>query len=156
MTPAYLWHDMTHTSYQTMGWLRLVGSWKLYLSLENIGLFCRALLQKRPRTLRSLLIVATPYEVSWHGAFVCVHDSFIYEPWLLHMCDMTWLMCHIRLRGSVTRRIRMYTVTPLYMCYDSSYGWHDMTHMSYQITRDQRACRTGLFRRAGVLQCVVV
>jgi len=28
-----------------MGWLRLVGSLKLQVSLENIGLFCRALLQ---------------------------------------------------------------------------------------------------------------
>ena len=44
-----------------MGWLRLVGSLKLYVSLKNIGLFCRALLQKRPIILRSLLIVATPY-----------------------------------------------------------------------------------------------
>jgi len=45
-----------------MGWLRLAGSLKLYVSLENIGLFCRALLQKRPMILRSLLIIATPYE----------------------------------------------------------------------------------------------
>jgi len=44
-----------------MGWLRLVGSLKLYVSLGNIGLFCRALLQKRPILLRSLLMVATPY-----------------------------------------------------------------------------------------------
>jgi len=44
-----------------MGWLRLVGSLKLYVSLKNIGLFCRALLQKRPIILRSLLAKATPY-----------------------------------------------------------------------------------------------
>ena len=44
-----------------MGWLRLVGSLKLQVSLENIGLFYRALLQKRPIILRSLLIIATPY-----------------------------------------------------------------------------------------------
>jgi len=30
------------------------------VSLQNIGLFCRALLQRRPIILRSLLIVATP------------------------------------------------------------------------------------------------
>jgi len=30
--------------------------------LENIGLFYRALLQKRPIMVRSLLMVATPYE----------------------------------------------------------------------------------------------
>ena len=44
-----------------MGWLRLVGSLKLYVSLENIGLFYRALLQKRPIISRSLLAKATPY-----------------------------------------------------------------------------------------------
>jgi len=31
-----------------MGSLRLVGSLKLWVSLQNVGLFCRALLQKRP------------------------------------------------------------------------------------------------------------
>jgi len=45
-----------------MGWLRFAGSLKLYISLENICLFCRALLQKRPVILRSLLVVATPYQ----------------------------------------------------------------------------------------------
>jgi len=47
-----------------MGWLRLVGSLRLYVSLKNIGLFCRALLQKRPMILRNLLIVGTPYQIS--------------------------------------------------------------------------------------------
>ena len=36
------------SSNPTMGWLGLVGSLKLYVSWENIGLFCRALVQKRP------------------------------------------------------------------------------------------------------------
>jgi len=44
-----------------MGWLRLVGSLKLYVSFAESDLFYRALLQKRPIVLRSLLIVATPY-----------------------------------------------------------------------------------------------
>jgi len=44
-----------------MGWLRLVGCLKTYVSLQNIGLFCRYLLQKRPIFLSILLIVATPY-----------------------------------------------------------------------------------------------
>ena len=47
-----------------MGWLRLVGSLKLQASFAEYGLFDRALLQKRPMILRSLLIVATPYETS--------------------------------------------------------------------------------------------
>ena len=47
--------------YVCMGWLRLVGSLKLYVSFAKYSLFYRALLQKRPVILRSLLIVATPY-----------------------------------------------------------------------------------------------
>ena len=51
-------------------------------SLENIvsfaeyGLFYRALLQKRPIILRSLLIVATPYQSVvgyYHSKCVCVN-----------------------------------------------------------------------------------
>jgi len=44
-----------------MGWLRLVGSLKLQVSFAEHRLFYRALLQKRPILLRSLLIVATKY-----------------------------------------------------------------------------------------------
>ena len=44
-----------------MGWLWLVGFWKWYVSFVEYRLFYRALLQKRPISLRSPLIVATPY-----------------------------------------------------------------------------------------------
>jgi len=44
-----------------MGWLRLVGSLKVQVSFAEYSLFYRALVQKRPIILRSLLIVATPY-----------------------------------------------------------------------------------------------
>jgi len=64
-----------------MGWLRLVGSFKLYVSVAEYSLFYKALLHKRPIILWSLLIVATPYEhqvslifkeVSFFaGKFVC-------------------------------------------------------------------------------------
>jgi len=47
----------------TMGWLRLIGSFKLYVSSAEYRLFYRALLQKRPMILRSLLVEATPYVV---------------------------------------------------------------------------------------------
>jgi len=43
-----------------MGWLRYLGSLKLYVSFAEYHLFNRALLQKTPIILRSLLIVATP------------------------------------------------------------------------------------------------
>jgi len=45
----------------TTRWLRLVGSFKSSVSFVKYSLFYRALLQKRPILLRSLLIVATPY-----------------------------------------------------------------------------------------------
>ena len=43
-----------------MGWLRLVGSFKLQISFAEYRLFYRALLQKRPTILSILLIEATP------------------------------------------------------------------------------------------------
>jgi len=48
-------------SVSDMGWLRLVGSLKLQVYFAEYCPFYRALLQKRPMILRSLLIVATPY-----------------------------------------------------------------------------------------------
>jgi len=44
-----------------MGWLRLVGSLKLYVSFAKEPYKSDDILQKRPMFLRSLLIVATPY-----------------------------------------------------------------------------------------------
>ena len=48
-----------------MGWLRLVGSLRLEVSFAEYSLFYRALLQKRPIILRSLRIVATPYDLPY-------------------------------------------------------------------------------------------
>jgi len=44
-----------------MGWLRLVGSLKLLVSFAEYHLFYKALLQKRPMILRSLILEATSY-----------------------------------------------------------------------------------------------
>jgi len=44
-----------------MGWLRSVGSIKLYVSFAEYCLFYRALLQMRPMILLILLTLATPY-----------------------------------------------------------------------------------------------
>ena len=46
-----------------MGWLRLVGSFKLDVSFAEHSLFYRALSQKRPVISRSLLIIASPYQL---------------------------------------------------------------------------------------------
>jgi len=52
-----------------MRWLRLVGSLKSYVSSAEYSLFYRALLQKRPIILRSLLIVATPDDIPCKSPF---------------------------------------------------------------------------------------
>jgi len=55
-----------------MGLLRLVGSLKLWVIFVEYRLFYRALLQKRPTILRSLLTEATPYaycEYSYYSPF---------------------------------------------------------------------------------------
>ena len=63
---SHVYQDTCITIYAHMGWLRLVGSLKLYVSFAEYRLFYRALLRKRPIILRSLLTVATtPY---------CVHE----------------------------------------------------------------------------------
>jgi len=49
-----------------MGWFGFVGSLKSWVSFAEYSLFYRALLQKRPVILRSLLIVATPYCTLFH------------------------------------------------------------------------------------------
>jgi len=49
------WITISH-----MGWLHVVGSLEVYVSLAEYRLFYRTLLQKRPTILRSLLGVATP------------------------------------------------------------------------------------------------
>jgi len=72
--------------------------------IAEYRLFYRALLQKRPIILRSLLIVATPFGNVCYASFIRVtwqihmsdvthshvwHDSFICETRLIHMCDTT-------------------------------------------------------------------
>jgi len=66
--------------------LRLVGSFKWYVSFAEYRLFCRALLQvlqQRHIILRSLLIVATPCLYTW-----LVHTYHIDGMFLsIHMCE---------------------------------------------------------------------
>jgi len=59
-----------------MGWLRLVGPLKIYVSFAEHHLFYRALFQKRPIIWRSPLIVATLYRlitVYSHTLHTCHH-----------------------------------------------------------------------------------
>jgi len=84
----HIWHasftcDIPHSH---MGWLRLVGCLKVYVSLQNIGLFCRSLLQKRPIFLSILLIVATPYETP-HSYVTCGMSQHIWHSSLTSVCS---------------------------------------------------------------------
>ena len=79
-----------------MGWLPLVGSLKFQVSFAEYRLFYRALLQKTPIILRSLLIEAMPYEM-FHASLIWNESWCIwYVSWetshgqpLLHM---KWVM----------------------------------------------------------------
>ena len=60
VTAHMLWGGVRGIGWRVRGtgWLRLVGSLKLQVSIGECSVFSRALLQKRPMILRSLLIVA--------------------------------------------------------------------------------------------------
>ena len=98
MTHSYVWHDsfirVTHCQLQGMGWLRLVGSIKWYVSFAKEPYETDDILQERPKVLSILLTVATPHVAAidphpcfymwvWPSAFACV-------PLLLYMSDMNW------------------------------------------------------------------
>ena len=58
-----------------MGWLTLKGSFKLLVSFAEYSLFYRALFQKRPIILSSLLIVVAPYP--WARELqTCLHNDW--------------------------------------------------------------------------------
>jgi len=61
MTHSEVCHPSS-SPFPPTGWLRLVGSWNLSVSFAKYCLFYRAFLRNRPMILRSLLIVAIPYQ----------------------------------------------------------------------------------------------
>ena len=72
-----------------MGWLRLVGSLKLQVSFAEYRLFHRALLQKRPIILRSLIPVATPYAMKTCNCaflFCMSHVTHMSQAWYTFKC----------------------------------------------------------------------
>jgi len=76
------------------GSLRLVGSLKWYVSFAEYSLFYRAILQKRPIILRSLLIDATLSHVEWLAVLrtneSCRRSSMARSAWaMLHMSHVT-------------------------------------------------------------------
>jgi len=84
--------DLSYKDRKAIGWLRLVGSFKLLVSFAEYRLFYRALLQKRPIIWRSLLVEATPWNAispTWflHGGLDRGHTY-------IEMCvDMVICIC---------------------------------------------------------------
>ena len=66
-----------------MGWVRLVGSSKLQVSFAKEPCKTDDILQKRPITIRSLLIVATPYVYRYVYTSVYV---YVYTLICLYVC----------------------------------------------------------------------
>jgi len=89
----YIHIDNVTTSSKPIGWLRLVGSSKIYFVFAEYSLFYRALLQKSPTILRSLLIVATPYYSWYYG----------YSVSYMHICMYVYIFVYIQLLDTGTK-----------------------------------------------------
>jgi len=112
---VYLYGCMYVCKY-VMGWLRWVGCLKIQVSLQNTGLFCRALLQKRSLFLSILLIVATPY----HGGSMQILTMHVYIYFLCMYID-------------IYLRINMYTSIPTLSLYTRR-RWQDVWRMPTNIS----------------------
>ena len=75
-----------HLYTNRMGWLRLVGSFKLQVSFAKEPYKRDYILQKRPIILRRLLIVATPYALNFLGSVssVIVHTECLKSNYYSH------------------------------------------------------------------------
>ena len=118
-----------------MGWLPFIGCLKIQVSLQNIGLFCRALLQKRPIFLSILLMEATPQQRTIKGtdrgemgllevAFVatcCVRrrgkTESGYEA--VTMCSLPKLSNYTQIYICIVIRISIYRVIPCCRGYEA-------------------------------------
>ena len=65
-----------------MGWLRLASSLELKIICAEYRLFYRALLQKRPVILRSLLVEATPYFKTKYEIQTCLYTYIHTHTWM--------------------------------------------------------------------------
>jgi len=109
-----------------MGWLRLVGSLKLYVSLENIGLFYRALLQKRPIILRSLLSI-------------CKIDLHIYKMYIRKRDSGIWAWVYIHKRpGCIYERDLCICKRDLHICRRDRQTQVGKSRLAYPIPKKQR------------------
>jgi len=125
----HIWHSLSH-----MGWLRLVGSLKSWVSFAKEPYKRDYILQKRPVILMSLLIVATPYHdphhkesnaSRWnmlqHTATHCITQQSGWH----EICDLS------RITMLITMHLMQHTATH---CNTRPSGIPDMTHRIWQCT----------------------
>jgi len=102
-----------------MGWLRLLGFLQWWVSFAELRFFYRSLLQKRPRILRSLLIVATLYlrmsrvecESVRLDKYICRHvhmcRSADFHRWICISHGVFWDVCISRMWICTCRLIHL-------------------------------------------------
>jgi len=102
-----------------MGWLRSVGSLKLYVSFAKEPYKRDYILQERPIILRSLQIVATPYFLNPFVCAcicvcmcVCIH-TYIYV--CIHICIHTYIYIYLHIHLCIHIRICMKSKVVMYV-----------------------------------------
>jgi len=93
--------------------LRLVGSLKLWVSFAEYSLFYRALLQKRPLILRSLLIIATLYARCAYPPRLYMH-AYICRYRIICITH-TYTCSHYRTTFTLCMLIYIYTYSIMYV-----------------------------------------
>ena len=82
------------------------------------------------KSWRALVVLGAPFPRLYPGCCIHVwHDSFMWVPWLIRMCDMTHLyVCHDSFTR-VTSLIHTCAMTHPHVCHDSSTCARWLTHM---------------------------
>jgi len=126
-----------------MGWLRCVGSIKLYVSFAEYSLFYRALLQKRPIILSILLTVATPY--------LLTSSSILRSSSCVYVCE--WVHIHIYLNASIYICVNICRYVYIYV-YEFIYIPTEMElDLAQQLYRHQTSDPASLFIFTCLFSC---
>jgi len=136
-------HINIYTSLRVnMGWLRLVGSLKLWVSFVKEPYKRDYVLQKRPIILRSLIIVATPYVYPHTCVSKYIHVyAYIYIGMIYIYVNIWWISCtHTFICICVHIRICTYTHTHINIQIHLSIDLHMRIHWNVPVIFHCSAC----------------
>jgi len=88
---------LSHNRLLSVGWVRLVGSLKLLVSFAKEPYQRDDILQKRPVILRSLLIVATPYQICVYENALVPQEVCAYTCYTNQSKVQSYILSHNRL-----------------------------------------------------------